>query len=91
MRLISKAKLVPHPLVNCHSLSIVPSILDTELGSGTYGTVYKALEVSTGNVYAAKVFNSGVDCANEVQIMKSVTHVSFPPFVIYSISYLTNR
>ena len=48
---------------------------EQELGRGGFGTVYKAVDVSTGHEYAAKMFHGG-DWKKEVEILKSVSHVS---------------
>ena len=48
---------------------------EEELGRGTYGTVCKAVDVSTGDEYAAKTFHGG-NWKKEVDILKSVSHVS---------------
>ena len=48
---------------------------DELLGVGTFGNVYKALNVSTGLVYAAKEFFRG-PWTNEVKILESLAHVS---------------
>jgi serine/threonine protein kinase len=45
----------------------------TELGSGSYGVVYEVREESTGKIFAAKTFVSGVDW-NEINILFSVEH-----------------
>ncbi len=46
-----------------------------ELGCGGFGTVYKAVDVSTGDEYAAKKFHTGT-WEKEVEILKSISHVS---------------
>ena len=46
-----------------------------ELGRGSSGTVYKAVDVSTGYDYAAKKFHGG-NWKKEVEILESVSHVS---------------
>jgi len=48
---------------------------EEELGRGSFGTVYKAVDVSTGYVYAAKKFHGG-NWKKEVKILKSISHVS---------------
>ena len=50
-------------------------LLETELGSGTFGTVYKTVDVSTGYQYAAKEFY-GFDWKREVEIFRLISHVS---------------
>ncbi|KAL8869031.1 MAG: hypothetical protein Q9174_004578 [Haloplaca sp. 1 TL-2023] len=44
-----------------------------ELGRGSFGTVSKAVDVSTGYEYAAKLFRGG-DWNNEVEILKGLWH-----------------
>ena len=46
-----------------------------ELGRGSFGTVYKAVDVSTGYEYAAKLFRGG-NWKKEVEILKGLSHVS---------------
>ena len=48
---------------------------EEELGRGSFGTVHKAVDVSTGYEYAAKIFRGG-NWKKEVEILKSVSHVS---------------
>ena len=50
-------------------------LLKEELGHGGFGTVYKAVDVSTGDVHAAKRFHHG-DWKKEVDILMSLSHVS---------------
>ena len=50
-------------------------LLEEELGRGSFGTVHKAVDVSTGDVHAAKKFNRG-DWKKEVDILMSLSHVS---------------
>lgn len=50
-------------------------LLEEELGRGGFGTVHKAVDVSTGDVYAAKTFHHG-NWKKEVDILMSVSHVS---------------
>ena len=50
-------------------------LLEEELGRGSFGTVYKAVDVSTGDVHAAKKFHYG-DWKKEVEILISLLHVS---------------
>ncbi len=50
-------------------------LLEEELGHGGFGTVYKAVDVSTGDVHAAKKFHHG-DWKKEVDILMSLSHVS---------------
>ena len=50
-------------------------LLEEELGYGGFGTVYKAVDVSTGDVHAAKKFHHG-DWKKEVDILMSLSHVS---------------
>ena len=48
---------------------------EEELGRGGFGTVYKAVDVSTGDVYAAKKFDHG-NWKKEVDILMRLSHVS---------------
>ena len=50
-------------------------LLEEELGRGSFGTVHKAVDVSTGDVHAAKKFHHG-NWKNEVDILISLSHVS---------------
>ena len=50
-------------------------LLEEELGHGGFGTVHKAVDVSTGDVYAAKKFHHG-NWKKEVDILMSLSHVS---------------
>ncbi len=50
-------------------------LLEEELGHGGFGTVYKAVDVSTGDVHAAKKFHHG-NWKKEVEILMSLSHVS---------------
>ena len=50
-------------------------LLEEELGRGSFGTVHKAVDVSTGDVYAAKRFHHS-DWKKEVDILMSLSHVS---------------
>ena len=50
-------------------------LLEEELGRGGFGTVHKAVDVSTGDVHAAKKFHHG-DWKQEVDILMSLSHVS---------------
>ena len=45
------------------------------IGRGDFGTVYKALDVSTGDSYALKEFYRG-DWKREVEILRGISHVS---------------
>lgn len=59
-----------------HSPRQLPIYLpEEELGRGNFGTVYKAVDVSTGYEYAAKMFQGG-DWKKEVETLKSISHVS---------------
>ncbi|KAL8788360.1 MAG: hypothetical protein Q9213_001757 [Squamulea squamosa] len=53
---------------------------DAELGYGGFGTVYKAVDVSTGAVYAAKKFHDG-KWQKEVEILKVLSHEHIVKFV----------
>ncbi|MCJ1467473.1 hypothetical protein MMC07_006098 [Pseudocyphellaria aurata] len=48
---------------------------EEELGSGGFGMVHKVVDVSTGDVHAAKTFHHG-DWKKEVDILMSLSHVS---------------
>ena len=50
-------------------------LLEEEFGHGGFGTVYKAVDVSTGDVRAAKKFHHG-DWKKEVDILTELSHVS---------------
>lgn len=50
-------------------------LLEEELGRGGFGTVHKAVDVSMGDVYAAKTFHRG-DWKKEVDILMRLSHVS---------------
>ena len=50
-------------------------LLKEELGRGSFSTVHKAVDISTGDVYAAKRFHHG-DWKKEVDILMSLSHVS---------------
>lgn len=50
-------------------------LLEEELGRGGFGTVHKAVDVSTGDVHAAKKFHHG-NWKKEVDILMSLSHVS---------------
>ena len=50
-------------------------LLEEEFGHGGFGTVYKAVDVSTGDVHAAKKFHHG-DWKKEVDILTELSHVS---------------
>lgn len=45
------------------------------LGKGGFGTVFKVMDVSTGDIYAAKEFDKKDDWEEEVQMMRRVVHV----------------
>lgn len=47
---------------------------ERELGRGSFGTVYKVVNVSTGDEYAAKTFHGGT-WKEEVEILRTVSHV----------------
>jgi len=48
---------------------------EEELGRGSFGTVHKVVDVSTGYEYAGKIFHGG-KWKKEVEILKSLSHVS---------------
>ena len=50
-------------------------LLEEELGRGGFGTVHKAIDVSDGDVYAAKKFHHG-NWKKEVDILTELSHVS---------------
>lgn len=50
------------------------------LGCGSFGTIYKVRDVSTGEDYAAKKFHPGSDFQREVSIASRNSHVSTPGF-----------
>lgn len=50
-------------------------LLEEELGRGGFGTVHKAVDVSDGDVYAAKKFHHG-NWKKEVDILTELSHVS---------------
>ena len=50
-------------------------LLEEELGRGSFGTVHKAVDVSTGDVHAAKKFHHS-DWKKEVDILTELSHVS---------------
>lgn len=50
-------------------------IVGPEIGRGVFAQVKKVTDVSTGNVYASKIFKKGYD-AREARIMTKVRHVS---------------
>jgi hypothetical protein len=55
------------------------------LGSGTFGTVHETVDLDTGNLWAVKTSNRGVDdgrykklLKREVEILAQLSHVSLP-------------
>ena len=83
----SRNAIGPLDLLNIHSLQSTAAptepvsprrrpiyILGRELGRGDFGTVYKATNVSTGDAYAAKIFQ-GNRWNREVEIMGCLSHV----------------
>ncbi|KAL9634119.1 MAG: hypothetical protein Q9204_003124 [Flavoplaca sp. TL-2023a] len=54
-----------------------------ELGRGSSGTVYKAVDVSIGYEYAAKKFHGG-NWKKEVEILRSVSHEHVVEYVAFS-------
>ncbi|KAL8652821.1 MAG: hypothetical protein Q9210_002458 [Variospora velana] len=56
---------------------------EEELGRGGFGMVYKAVDVSTGDEYAAKVFHGG-HWKKEVDILKGISHEHIVEFVDFS-------
>lgn len=48
---------------------------EEELGRGSFGTVHKVVNVSTGDVYAGKTFHGG-NWKEEVEILRKISHVS---------------
>ncbi|KAL8770162.1 MAG: hypothetical protein Q9209_004004 [Squamulea sp. 1 TL-2023] len=53
---------------------------DAKIGYGGFGTVYKAVDVSTGTLYAAKEFHDG-KWQKEVDILKVLSHENIVQFV----------
>ena len=49
--------------------------MEEELERGDFGTIYKAVDVSTGDVYIAKKFHHG-NWKKEVYILMNILHVS---------------
>lgn len=49
-----------------------------KLGSGSFGTVHRMINVSTGEVHAGKTFGIGSSFKTEIAILKSLSHV-YPP------------
>ena len=49
--------------------------MEKELGRGSFGTVYKAVDVSTGDVHATKKFHHG-NWKKEVDILISLLYIS---------------
>lgn len=58
-------------------------LLEEELGHGGFGTVYKAVDVSTGDVHAAKKFHHG-NWKKKVDILMSLSHEHIVKFVKFS-------
>lgn len=46
---------------------------EEELGRGAFRTVSKAVDVSSGDEYAVKIFYHG-DCKKVVEILKCISH-----------------
>ncbi|KAL9015207.1 MAG: hypothetical protein Q9173_000177 [Seirophora scorigena] len=57
-------------------------LLNEELGRGSSGTVYKAVDVSTGLLYAAKEFQT-LCVQSEVDIMRRLSHDRLVKFVTF--------
>lgn len=83
----SRNAIGPLDLLNIHSLQSTAAptepvsprqhpiyIMGNELGRGNFGRVYKAKNVSTGEIYAAKLFKENL-WKREVEIMKGLSHV----------------
>ena len=83
----SRNAIVPLDLLDIHSLqstaapteSVSPRrrpiyIMGKELGRGDFGRVYWANNVSTGDIYAAKIFQEN-RWRREVEIMRGLSHV----------------
>ena len=51
-----------------------------ELGRGSFGTVHKVVNVSTGNEYAGKTFHGG-NWKDEVKILETISHVSVAQYI----------
>lgn len=68
--------------------------LGSVIGSGAYGTVYKAKEITTGKIYAAKILNNEIDyktsrdnlrnLIREVVNMSKLNHPSVVKFIGFS-------
>ena len=57
-------------------------VLDSQLGSGMYGTVYKCISLLTGDVFACKIIKrkemklkTEQNLVNEISILQSVSSV----------------
>jgi len=58
-------------------------LLRRELGSGAFGMVYQAVDVSTAEIYAAKGFNEASGYEKEVEIMSRISHVNATHLTVY--------
>lgn len=63
------------------SIQFSDLILETEIGRGSYGVVYRAIHRRTRNIYVVKQINIGPmssrrqkEAINEVEILKSLHH-----------------
>ena len=67
-------------------------ILETEIGRGSYGIVYRAIHRRTKNIYVIKKVplsppsnHKLKDAINEVEILKSLTHPNIIQYLGYHI------
>ena len=77
LRLQSIAVTEPHSYLRTPCKNSIYHFIK-KVGSGGFGTVHKVVNVSTGQVYAAKKFNKGT-ARKEVRLLKRISHVSKNP------------